>query len=305
MEANIFKNEFLNAQKRWADQKLLLLALAISIVLNIGVMLIIQRTLKLTPAAVRVRPIEIKNDDRSSWVFTLAETPESARREKPPEKAAHISDKNAVAQNPTAPPDLPIGVPFANGSWREADAVPSPELQTGNKENSKLQTASEDLVSSRFEAARSTDGISSNFRREFLTGEANNHPAWPFASRYEPGRQNLDSRAPELGSFSLNTYAWEYAPYLLWLKDRVQRHIYPPPAFTHMGMISGHTTLRFRINRDGSLQNLELIGYEGHKALMETSVRAIQTSAPFRALPKDFPEAYLEVTAQFDYVVKR
>ena len=46
---------------------------------------------------------------------------------------------------------------------------------------------------------------------------------------------------------------------------------------------------------------LEVLEYIGHKTLMETSVRAIEVSAPFKPLPVDFPEDYLEITAQFYY----
>ena len=40
---------------------------------------------------------------------------------------------------------------------------------------------------------------------------------------------------------------------------------------------------------------------EGEKALIETSKRAVQVSAPFPPLPEDFPEKYLVVTASFHY----
>jgi len=264
-----------------------------------------RRVLTFTPVVIHRPLIAPYKENRSAWAFTLAETPESARRAKPPEQARHVSDKNAVAQNPEAPQNLPTGAPFANGVSREADTGPSPELQSEKMESAASQKTSEDLVSSRIEAVRPTDGRYSSFRREFLTGETESHSRWPYVSRYAPGRQSLDSRAPDLGSFSLNTYAWDYAPYLLWLRERVQRNIYPPPAFTQMGIISGRTILRFRITRNGALQNLALLGYEGHKSLMETSMRAIQSSAPFRNLPKNFPEDYLEVTAQFEYTVHR
>jgi outer membrane biosynthesis protein TonB len=116
-------------------------------------------------------------------------------------------------------------------------------------------------------------------------------------------RDQRQTRAPQLGSFSLDTYEWNFAPYMLWLKQRVQGNIYPPPAFTHMGLISGQTLLRFKIHRDGSLRDLELLNYRGHKSLMETSMRAIELSVPLQKLPPDFPKDYLEVTAQFDYTI--
>ena len=301
MVDHTLKENFSSTQKNWANQKILLWALGISIGLNVLILIIIKLFLPLAP--VILRPVIAAKDYRPSWILTLAETPESARREKPSQQARHVSDKNAVAQNSAAPPDLPIGQPFAKGLLPEADSEARPAMTPGKMQRSKPRTASSDEVPARVEAARPTNG--SNFRREFLTGEFDSRSSSSLASRSNAGLQNFNSRVPELGSFSLNTYAWEYAPYLLWLRNQVQRHIYPPPAFTHIGMISGRTILRFRINRNGTLQNLELIGYEGHKSLMETSVRAIQSSAPFRVLPNDFPEEYLEVTAQFDYIVHR
>lgn len=305
MEANTFLDNLFSAKRRWAYQRILLLALFTSILLNAALLLMMRRVWVLAPVIGSRAIIEPYSEERKAWTFTLAETPESARRVKPPETANHISDKNAVAQNSTAPQNLPLGEPFANGVSREADTAPMPELQAGKNQTASEPTPTEELNSARIETIRPTNGAASNFRREFLTGETENNTRWPYASRFQPGSQNTDTRAPELGSFSLNTYAWDYAPYLLWLKDRIQRNIYPPPAFTQMGIISGRTVLRFRISRDGVLQNLILLSYEGHKSLMETSLRAVQVSAPFRTLPTDFPEPYLEVTAQFEYTVYR
>ena len=70
-----------------------------------------------------------------------------------------------------------------------------------------------------------------------------------------------------------------------------------------MGLFSGQTFLRFKIYRDGTLRDLELLNYRGHKTLMETSMRAIELSVPLQKLPPDFPKEFLEVTAQFDYTL--
>ncbi|MCG3117931.1 MAG: hypothetical protein ALAOOOJD_00056 [bacterium] len=305
METNLPTYEPFSTRIRATYQKILLLALGLSIVLNIGLLFVIKRFVAYTP--VTLRPLVATQEYHPSWLVTLAETPETARQEKPPANATHLSDKNAAAQNPVAPDNLPIGQPFSRGTLQDADSDPRPEMTPGQTTASaKPKKAVSDEVPARIEPVRPHDGISSNFRREFLTEKtATNQTAWPFASRFDPGRDNTTSRAPALGSFSLNTYAWEYAPYLLWLKNQIQRNIHPPPAFTHMGIISGRTVLRFRILKDGTLENLELLGYEGHKSLMETSVRAVQLSAPFRALPADFPENYLEITGQFEYIINR
>lgn len=47
----------------------------------------------------------------------------------------------------------------------------------------------------------------------------------------------------------------------------------------------------------------EILGSEGSQALIETSKKAVELSAPFWPLPDDFPREFLEVTAKFHYIV--
>ncbi|MFQ5772553.1 MAG: energy transducer TonB, partial [bacterium] len=92
---------------------------------------------------------------------------------------------------------------------------------------------------------------------------------------------------------------------MLALKKKVEHNIFPPPAFIRMGIISGETLLRFKIYPNGEMKDLEVLEYKGHETLMQTSVRAIEISAPFAPLPSNFPEAYLEVTAKFHYFIQK
>ena len=104
---------------------------------------------------------------------------------------------------------------------------------------------------------------------------------------------------------SFNTYEWHFAPYMLALKKKIQGNIFPPAAFTRLGLISGETLLRFRIYPNGELSHLEVLEYNGHDTLKETSVKAVEISAPFVPLPQNFPKAYLEVTGSFSYFVRK
>lgn len=231
----------------------------------------------------------------------VVEAPESARREQPAEEAKLASDKNAEAQNPEAPENLPLGEAYSQGllqSQRPASpprpTAPPAKPAGGNAAEAYAAIPSEQPFY--FGAA--------SFRREMLTGKHTPH-APAAESEVSPGHDQQATRAQALGDFSLNTYEWEFAPYLLWLRRRIYENIFPPPAFTHMGLISGETQLRFRIYPDGTLQTLEVLNFNGHESLMNTSVRAVQLSAPFRKLPENFPEAYLEITAHFEYTVIR
>jgi outer membrane biosynthesis protein TonB len=116
---------------------------------------------------------------------------------------------------------------------------------------------------------------------------------------------NQESRALDSGGLSFNTYNWNFAPYMLELKRRIQRNIHPPAAFMYLGLISGETLVRFKIYPNGQMQDFQVLDYRGHKSLMITSVNAVEVSAPFPLLPPDFPEPYLEVTGKFIYFVGR
>ena len=115
--------------------------------------------------------------------------------------------------------------------------------------------------------------------------------------------RNTSSRALEEGGLQLSTYNWNFAPYLKYLKERIQSHIFPPAAFTLLGIIDGETKVRFRIYPDGRLEQLEVLDSQGSELLLKTSTQAVELSAPFKPLPDDFPEPFLEITGLFAYVL--
>ena len=118
-----------------------------------------------------------------------------------------------------------------------------------------------------------------------------------------PDYKNEGSALADLGGISINTTAWDFAPYMLDLKHRVKQHWIPPLAFTALGAIHGYSVVVFRIYPDGRIQALDVIEEEGHRSLHRSSVNAIKGAAPFRPLPEDFPEDYLEVKFGFYYLL--
>jgi hypothetical protein len=104
------------------------------------------------------------------------------------------------------------------------------------------------------------------------------------------------------GGISLNTYEWDYSPYLEYLQQLIQSNIHPPYAFTHMCIIDGEVILRFRILKNGKLAVLEILHKNTHNSLVTTSKTAVTSSAPFKTLPQSFPLSHLEVTALFSYI---
>ena len=111
------------------------------------------------------------------------------------------------------------------------------------------------------------------------------------------------SASMTIGNITLNTTAWDFAPYLLDLKRRIRQKWIPPVAFAQLGAIHGYTWVHFRIYPDGKMEDLGIVETEGHDSLHRSSVNAIKGAAPFRPLPDKFPEDFLEITFGFYYLL--
>ncbi|MBN2417225.1 hypothetical protein JXO52_15415 [bacterium] len=235
--------------------------------------------------------------------FEIVETPEHARVQEPQEDATLLSDKNALAMD-QAETDLPASnLPFSRG-FSDVKEIPVPAGGGGGlPSRSAMEQAGED----RSEAAMERQGTgaasimrrrsaASEFRSDVLLGAP--------ANRRSASYRQEQSSAAETGGMSFNTYEWEFAPYMLELKKKIQKNIFPPTAFTRLGF-GGQNVITFRIYPDGRLEGPEVLRVEGERALAETSCKAVLYSAPFTPLPENFPEEYLEVTARFEYFIAR
>lgn len=247
----------------------------------------------------------------------VVETPQDARVVEKPKRADFLSDKNALARNPESDPKLAIGDAYSRGDLASHE-LPQPRVQPGQRPQPQVKPGEKqeekETEKDEKEEKEKTDQDLEDFnmiepRERIVAGNPFEYPPAqpPGAQEQLPmiEHDNQASRSEDRGSISFNTYNWDYAPYMLMLKRRISRNIFPPPAFTQLGMISGNTILRFKIYPDGTMKDLEILNYNGHQSLMLTSRSAVEISAPFPGLPGDFPEPYLEVTGQFIYFVKR
>jgi hypothetical protein len=232
-------------------------------------------------------------------------TPDDARTTRRPQKADFLSDKNALARNQEPAPQLALkDDPFSRGYMASHDLPPQPP--NPKKDDAARPESKPAPPEKSLEAASPLPSEENPLAVPPRNPESADPAKTPFQLKL-PGvpHQQMAARAAEDGGLSFNTYDWDFAPYMLALKERISRNIFPPLAFTKLGMIDGDTLLRFRIYPDGRLSDLELLGYTGHRSLMETSRFAVTASAPFPGLPADFPKSYLEVTAKFSYFVKK
>jgi len=103
------------------------------------------------------------------------------------------------------------------------------------------------------------------------------------------------------GDLSFNTVDFEFAPYLLLLKERIEEKWYPPVAFRGGLPYRGETVARFMIERDGRLSSIERIRGADHPSLDTAALNAVRFAAPFPPLPDGFPEERWVITCTFYY----
>lgn len=234
-------------------------------------------------------PETLPSEDR--LVFELIETPD-VKDEIPEVKSDLVSDNNTTASDQIEN-NLPKNeLPFQSGDIA---------LKSFN-DNIPEQKEQKQLTSPQPESISEIMSEIKESKTSFIEDYQSRQEIQKFTSKKPEYNQEL-SDALEKGGMKFNTYAWDFAPYMLGLKHKVESHINPPFAFSRLGAIDGNTLVRFKIMQDGTLQDVVILGSDAHYSLDNTSTNAIQFAAPFKPLPNNFPEPYLEVTALFSYLI--
>ena len=225
--------------------------------------------------------------------FEIVETQPENAVEIPPENTKFLSDKNTQARdnNPETTPkaDQPVTEGIA-----ETKELPVPEDNMKNimqmRDFYPLEKFSLEKILQDTTVAKQRDEIEQKQQKDNLL------------TTVMP--KNQKTSPEDIGGLSLSTYAWDFAPYMLELKRKINENIHPPIAFTEFGLIDGRYVIQFVITRAGELKNIKVLSSEGSKALENTSWNAVKYSAPFKPLPYDFPDQELIVTGNFYYYVR-
>lgn len=256
-------------------------------------------TAEVEPAA-REEPMVFRFVDRQ---------PEPA--ETPDEPSELLSATDARAAQPEAPEALPEGAAYATGPAPvpvapRASGVEEPGARAAREETPVEEPAPED----RSRPAPERDAAAETGRTDPRLAMPMNRPRM---REGEPGRPGAASPpVPEVdqrltsaragSAFSLNTTAWRWGPYMERLKRAIEGHIAPPAAF-YYGTAAWITRVRFRIAPDGTLTDVRLLDHRGVDDLQYVAIDAITDAAEYEPLPTDFPEPYLEITANFYFNV--
>jgi len=238
--------------------------------------------------------LEAEQVQEPQIAFELVEVPDQIPREEPDAPSNLLSDREARAAdlNPEEIPDLSDPFQESEVDIRQFERPETDPAQAKRAEAERREE--EDIL-----AQNGVPELEFDF-----TDEMTSEPEQDRSMEAET-RENLLSSTSNKGGISFNTYDWDFAPYMLAMKRAVERHLYPPYAFTHMGLVSGDNIIHFIVSPDGTIRDLRILDSNAHFSLDRTSVRAIEAAAPFMPLPRNFPEEFLEVTAHFSYSVRR
>jgi hypothetical protein len=118
----------------------------------------------------------------------------------------------------------------------------------------------------------------------------------------QPEMSHPGGNAVMLGDVSLNTIAWEYAPWLQRFRIQLRERWYPPPAYL-LGVLKegGWASIEVEISKSGKLLRLDLLDEQGHPSLIRAAQNALRSMAPIEPLPADFPEPTLILRIRMIY----
>ncbi|MCM2315161.1 MAG: TonB family protein [Thermoanaerobaculia bacterium] len=116
-----------------------------------------------------------------------------------------------------------------------------------------------------------------------------------------PGGAGDDLGNADTGPMSFETQWFDWGDYATGMVARIRYHWYSNmPQIIRTGL-KGVVTIRFTIQRDGSITDVEMLSSSGVPPYDNAAKRAIQLSSPLSPLPANFPKASERVTARFFY----
>ena len=113
--------------------------------------------------------------------------------------------------------------------------------------------------------------------------------------------QGGDKGFAQSGPLSFETQWYDWGDYAQSMVSRIRVNWYNNmPQLIQTGL-KGVVTIRFTIQRDGRITNIEQLSSSGHPPYDFAARKAIELSSPLNPLPKDFPNPSERVTCMFFY----
>lgn len=181
-------------------------------------------------------------------------------------------------------PDVMPETMFGKGDSRTVlEEVPEPETIVKVEAGSETKTLNEGSSSEKPEDGFYLAYESSLFNREKI-------------------KQRADGSSSERQVISFDTSDLKYRGYMRMLKEQLESIWRYPEEAARLG-ISGDLMIRFEINKDGTLGDMELIRPSGYRTLDIAAMKAIEDSFPFWPLPDDWEGDEYAIDGHFVYVL--
>jgi hypothetical protein len=219
----------------------------------------------------------------------------SRARDRVPGGADNLPRMNGEGDAPTVklePNGSPSFAGSANGKELEQKAAP----HTAKSQKQQQTETAEGLMT----AKPIEPEVFGQERNDALRGSVG--PGGLTSDIYQPEMDRPDGNASLIGDVSLNTIAWNYAPWLQQFEAKVMRYWFAPPAYS-IGLLKegGWGLFQLNIAKSGRVLHLELLGQQGHPSLIRTAQSALSNVSPLEPLPADFPESTLVLRVRMTY----
>jgi hypothetical protein len=231
------------------------------------------------------------------------------RKDKAPEHADFLSNVTSRARDRVPGGDQSL--PHMTG---ETDA-PSVAMESGREEPRPASTPSPQQAQqpvgaegkSTAETPKSGSGAAMSPAVLHDAGQPSqafpNGPTAPGNSDIRQGEmEHPEGNAALTGDVSLNTTAWEYAPWLQRFGRRLMAAWIAPPAY-YLGVLKegGWTVVEVEIARSGQVLRMDVLEEQGHPSLILAATSALRSISPMESLPADFPEKTLVLRIRMVY----
>jgi len=221
---------------------------------------------------------------------------------------APFSDANRRASTPSPNGDKPTLRPGEGGFY-------TPQTKPGAEQNARARqmAAAESELSAPAPAADAAAANSGTFT--YRPTQANAAVNWRSAIRevgkiasIGAGQQGMDLGNPggekgfaESGPLSFETQWYDWGDYAQSMVSKIRVNWYNNmPQLIQTGL-KGVVTIRFTIQRDGSITDLTILNSSGIPPYDFAAKKAIELSSPLNPLPRDFPNPSERVTCMFFY----
>jgi hypothetical protein len=294
------------------DRRALLIALVVSLLLHVATIFGFGRIAHGgQPPPLDVMNVQLVTDPTSP---SEANAQPKQFTELPPDRADKNPDKPELLSNVTSrardlvaggndnhPKAQEAGDPMVSLERKGASnpstappAAPQTGAATGSATGSKAANGLQDPTAASGASASSTPRqAQSSSPKLGATGNSD---------IFQPDMGDLSGNAAITGDISLNTIAWDYAPWLERYKRRLLERWIAPPAY-YMGLYpdGAWVVMEVEVAPSGKVLRCDQLGQQGAGVLVSAADNAVRYLSPIDPLPAGFPEPTLILRIRMIY----